>query len=103
MVRNLTILVLTGCLGSMVFAGSAQACHRSGCGNRRACAAPAPCAAPVACAPRVKKCGFHMPKLCHKRSCAPAPMACNGGGYGGPAEYVTPSAQAGYGTPSAQH
>ena len=86
--RQLTVLVLTGIIGSFVLSSDASACHnRKRCAAPAACvvaapapcvvAAPAPCAAPapVACAPR-KNCfsGFKMPKFkgfgCHKRQVA---------------------------------
>jgi hypothetical protein len=88
MVRNLTTLILSGALGSIVMAGNAEACHKKRC----ACATPAPvpctvtyvepapCVAPVvttSCAPKVKRCKFTLPKLFHKRiaTCA-TPVCC---------------------------
>ncbi len=96
MVRNLTTLVLGGLLASVAFAGNAQACHKMGCG-KKACVVAAPCPPPVVCAPKVKKtcmpkiktCGFHMPKFCHKKACAPTVMAC-----ATPVGYAMPSPQA---------
>ncbi len=108
MIRNLTTLVAFGLFGSLLLAGNAEACHKLGCKKSCAapapCVAPAPvCApacAPVAkkicmpriklcampkicaprtCAPKVRSCGFHLPKLCLKKKCAaPAEMACAG-------------------------
>ena len=93
MVRNLTILVLGGFLASVAFAGNAEACHKMGCRTKKVCCVtPPPCPPPVCCVPKVKKCCFQLPKFCHKRTCAPAPVACASG------SCPMPSAQA-----SAQH
>jgi hypothetical protein len=94
MMRHLTTLVLTGVLGTLLLAGNAEACHKKRC----SCAAPVACAPVViyhkpapppkpvvcyqpvvvkTCAPKVKKCGHGglFAKLCHKKTCAPAPCA----------------------------
>ncbi len=78
MVRNLTTLILTGVLGSIVMAGNAEACLFKRCSCQKpapcnvACVQPAPCVTPVAttcCAPKVRHCNFTLPKLfCHKES-----------------------------------
>ena len=84
MVRNLTTLFLSGVLGSIFMAGSAEACLFKRCSCQKpapckvACVQPTPCVTPVAttycapkvkyCAPKVKHCNFTLPKLfCHKR------------------------------------
>jgi hypothetical protein len=99
MVRHLTTLILGGILGSMVLVGNAQACHKTKCRHKApvACApTPAPCVQPVAyckpaptCAPKVKHCKLTLPKFCHKKTCAPAPvvLACATPVYVAPAAY----------------
>jgi hypothetical protein len=108
MIRHLTTLVLCGVLGSMVLVGNAEACHKKKCGCATvACAAPAPApcvtyAAPCA-APKVKRCFFKLPTLCHKKpvcttlvaTCAPTPVCYS---YAAPISSPTASPQA-----SAQH
>jgi hypothetical protein len=91
MKRHLVMMVLGGLLGSVMFSGSAEACHKKArCHKATACVQPAPCpppapvvcepvvcAQPVTCAPapKVKKhCGlFGKMKLHHKKA---APVAC---------------------------
>jgi len=118
MIRNLTTLVALSVLGSLLVASEAQACCKLGCKSRSACASaqacpsPAPCApvaqkvckpkvkmccaprpcAPTTCAPKVKKCGFHLPKLCFKKRCAPTMAACAAPGCTG-SSCPVPSAQ----------
>ncbi|WP_422926694.1 hypothetical protein [Singulisphaera sp. PoT] len=107
--RQLTILALTGVIGSLVLSSDASACHKKKCAAPApACvvAAPAPCyvpapapvcaPAPVACAPAPKKCGFggfKMPKFklgCHKKQA----VVCAAPVYAAPVcETVAPSAQ----------
>jgi len=94
--RHLTILVLSGALGTLMLSGSAEACHKRKCGGAApAACAPAPvvyaqpvaCAQPArTCAPRAKKCGGG--GLCHKRN----------RGCGAPATCATPVSYA-YGAP----
>jgi hypothetical protein len=81
MMRHLTVLVLSGVMGTLVLAGSAEACHKKKCGCAPApvicapvsvvCAPrPVPCVRPVkVCAPKVKKCcgGGLFAGLCHKK------------------------------------
>jgi hypothetical protein len=101
MVRNLTTLVLSGILGSIVLAGNAEACHKKRC----AClppapcpvvyVQPAPCVTPVTttcCAPKPKHCFFTLPKFCHKKvvTCPPTPVCYT---VAAPVSYVMPSAQ----------
>ena len=40
MMRHLTILVLSGVLGTLVLAGNAEACHKSKCGHAQVACAP---------------------------------------------------------------
>jgi hypothetical protein len=120
MIRQLTTLILSGLLGSIVLVGNAEACHqkRCGCAPAVACAAPqpapcvqvvkpckpAPCAWPVAtqcCAPKVKTCHFRLPKFHHKSCASPVALACVTPVYYGapaPAGYPVASPQG-----SAQH
>ena len=119
MIRHLTTFALTAVLGSIVLVGNAEACHKRKCG----CAAPAPapcatvCATPVpqpcpapctpvvmsSCAPKVKHCGFKMPKLFCKKACA-APVACALRACGAPVAYAYSGTITGtYTVPSAQH
>jgi hypothetical protein len=104
MVRNLTTLILSGVLGSIVMAGNAEACHKARC----ACPTPAPvcctvvyvqpapCVTPC-CAPKVKHCKFTLPKLfCHKKVVTCATPVCYA--VAAPVSYPAPSPQS-----SAQH
>jgi hypothetical protein len=104
MMRQLTTLVLTGVLGTLLLSGNAEACHKKKC----ACVMPVVCApAPVVCAPKpvacvrpvkvcapkVKKCGGGLfAGLCHKKPVAT--MAC-----ATPATYAYSSTV----VPTAQH
>jgi hypothetical protein len=100
MVRNLTTLFLSGVLGSIFMAGSAEACLFKRCSCQKpapckvACVQPAPCVTPVAttyCAPKVKHC-FTLPKLfCHKRVVTCATPVCYAAA--APVNYTYPSAQ----------
>lgn len=104
MIRQLTTLILSGLLGSIVLVGNAEACHKKRCGcappvacvvSQPVCAPapcapapcvktvkhcrPAPCAQAVAttyCAPKVKTCHFRLPKFCHKSCAPPVALAC---------------------------
>jgi hypothetical protein len=91
MVRNLTTLILSGVLGSIVMAGSAEACHKKRCAcstpvpctvvyvQPTICVQPARCVTPVAttcCAPKVKHCRFTLPTFCHKRVVTCATPVC---------------------------
>jgi hypothetical protein len=103
MVRNLTTLILSGVLGSIVMAGNAEACHKKKC----ACATPAPapctvtyvtpapCVTPVvttSCVPKVKHC-FTLPKLFHHKKVATCatPVPC-----GTPVSYYAAAAPVSY-------
>ena len=85
--RHLTILVLSGVLGTLVLTGNAEACHKKKCACTApvacapapvvyvqpvVCPAPVTCAKPVkVCAPKVKKCGGGLfAGLGHKKSVA---------------------------------
>jgi hypothetical protein len=101
MVRNLTTLILSGVLGSIFMAGSAEACLFKRCSCQKpapckvACVQPAPCVTPVAttyCAPKVKHCNFTLPKLfCHKKVVTCATPVCYAAAT--PVTYTYPSAQ----------
>jgi hypothetical protein len=95
MVRNLTTMILSGVLGSILMAGNAEACHKIRCG----CPTPVPCAVvyvqpalcvKTCCAPRVKHC-FTLPKLfCHKKVVCPTPVCY----YVAPTPLSTPQSSA---------
>ncbi len=89
MMRHLTILVLSGVLGTLVLAGHAEAGHWKKCAPPRSAPAPVCIPAPVACkpvhcarvvrvcAPKVNKCcsGGLFAGLFHRNRCAPAVCA----------------------------
>jgi hypothetical protein len=117
MKRHLMTLILSGFVGSLVLAGSAEACHMNRCHRSTTCCevvTPPPCPPPApicqpTCAPRHRLCGgglcggglFRGFRLgCHKRACAPAhcPTPCATVAYTGTYTGVWSSPQT-----SAQH